>query len=200
VKAKEPESTATLAFFYYFYDMSPIPANIYDGYFLLGKIIRTHGYKGGLKAIFDVDEPREYQEIEMLFLEVKGQLIPWVVDDIHFENNKANLKLTDVKDMEGAEKLVGCFIYLPVELLPKLRGNKFYYHEVVGFRVHDEAHGDIGVIDRVVELPNNPLFAIKFGDKEILLPISDEIILKVDRKKKSIDVRAPLGLIEIYLE
>jgi 16S rRNA processing protein RimM len=102
--------------------------------------------------------------------------------------------------MEGAEKLVGCFIYLPVELLPKLRGNKFYYHEVAGFRVHDEAHGDIGTVDRVVELPNNPLFAITHGDKEILLPISDEIILKVDRKKKMIDVKAPLGLIEIYLE
>lgn len=179
--------------------MSPIPAKTYDGYFLLGKIIRTHGYKGGLKAIFDVDQPREYQEIEMLFLEVKGQLIPWMVEDIHFENNKANLKLTDLKDMEGAEKLVGSFIYLPVELLPKLRGNKFYYHEVAGFRVHDEAQGDIGIIDRVVELPNNPLFAITFGDKEILLPISDEIILKVDRKKKTIDVRAPEGLIEIYL-
>jgi 16S rRNA processing protein RimM len=180
--------------------MSPIPAKTFDGYFLLGKIIRTHGYKGGLKAIFDVDQPQEYQQIEMLFLDVKGQLIPWMVDDIHFENNKANLKLTDLKDMEGAEKLVGSFIYLPVELLPKLRGNKFYYHEVAGFKVHDETHGDIGIIDHIVELPNNPLFAINFKGKEILLPISDELILRVDRRKKLVNVRAPEGLIEIYLE
>ena len=47
---------------------------------------------------------------------------------------------------------------------------------------------------------NNPLFAITFGEKEILLPISDEIILKVDRKKKTIEVRAPEGLVDIYLE
>jgi len=177
-----------------------MPAKIHEGYFLLGKIIRTHGYKGGLKAILDVDQPEEYRELDMLFIEVKDQLIPWMIENIHLERNKANLKLADLNDMESAEKLVGRFIYLPVELLPKLKGNKFYYHEVAGFRVHDEDHGDIGFIDRVIDLPNNPLFAITFNDKEILLPISDEIILKVDRKKKTIVVRAPEGLIEIYLE
>lgn len=180
--------------------MSPIPAKTFDGYFLLGKIIRTHGYKGGLKAVFDVDQPQEYRELDMLFVEFRDKLIPWVIEGIHFENNKANLKLADLKDMEGAEKLVGHFIYLPNELLPKLKGNKFYYHEVAGFKVHDEKHGDIGKIDRVIDLPNNPLFAITFNEKEILLPVSDEIILKVDRRKKLIEVRAPEGLIEIYLE
>ncbi len=179
--------------------MSPIPAKKFDGYFLLGKIIRTHGYKGGLKAIFDVDQPQEYRELDMVFIESKDQLIPWIIDGIHFENNKANLALADVKDMEGAEKLVGHYLYLPEELLPKLTGKKFYYHEVIGFKVHDKQYGDIGIIDRIIELPNNPLFAILFKNKEILLPLTDEIIVKVDRRKKLIEVDAPEGLIEIYL-
>ncbi len=179
--------------------MSPIPAKKFDGYFLLGKIIRTHGYKGGLKAIFDVDQPQEYRELDMVFIESKDQLIPWIIDGIHFENNKANLALADVKDMEGAEKLVGHYLYLPDELLPRLTGNKFYYHEVIGFKVHDKQHGDIGLIDRIIELPNNPLFAISFNNKEILLPLTDKIIIKVDRRKKLIEVDAPEGLIEIYL-
>lgn len=179
--------------------MSPIPAKQYDGYFLLGKMIRTHGYKGGLKAIFDVDQPQEYRELDMLFLEIKGKLIPWMIENIHFENNKANIKLADLNDMDSAEKLTGSFIYLPLELLPKLKGNKFYYHEIIGFNVNDSVHGNIGTIDRVIELPNNPLFAVTFNDKEILLPITDEIIKKVDRKKKAIEVVAPEGLIELYL-
>lgn len=179
--------------------MSPIPAKTHKGYFLLGKIIRTHGYKGGLKAIFDVDQPQEYRELDMLFVDLKDKLIPWVIENIHFENNKVNLKLADLNDMEGAEKLVGHYIYLPEELLPKLKGNKFYYHEVIGFAVIDEKHGDIGKIDRVIDLPNNPLFAVIFKDKEILLPITDEIIKKVDRKKKIIQVEAPEGLVELYL-
>ena len=185
--------------FFYFYIMSPVTAKSYDGYFLLGKIIRTHGYKGGLKAIFDVDQPQEYRELDMVFIEIKGQLIPWLIDNIHLENNKANLVLADIKDMESADKLVGQFLYLPDELLPKLKGNKFYFHEVTGFKVYDKHHGDIGTIDRVIDLPNNPLFSITFNDKEILLPVNDEIIRKVDRKKKVVEVNAPEGLIEIYL-
>ena len=183
----------------YLYIMSPIPPKEYKGYYLLGKIIRTHGYKGGLKAILDVDQPAEYSKLDMIFIEIKGQLIPWMIENIHMENNKANLKLTDLNDMESAEKMVGKFIYLPVELLPKLTGKKFYYHEVTGFRVFDKNHGNLGVVDRIVELPNNPLFAISNGQKEILLPVSDEIILRVDRRKKQIDVEAPEGLIDIYL-
>lgn len=179
--------------------MSPIPAKEFDGYFLLGKIIRTHGYKGGLKAIFDVDNPLEYKQLDMVFIELKGRLIPWMIENIHFENNKANLGLADVKSMEEAEKLVGHFLYLPENLLPKLKGNKFYFHEVEGFKVNDAKHGDIGTIDRIIDLPNNPLFAITFNNKEVLLPVSDEMIVKVDRKKKIIYVRAPEGLIDIYL-
>lgn len=180
--------------------MRPAPAKIIKGYFLLGKIIRTHGYKGGLKVIFDVDQPQDYSQLDMVFIEIKEQLIPWTIEDIHLENLKANLKLTDVNDMESAEKLVGKFLYLPEELLPKLKGNKFYFHEVTGFKVKDEKLGDIGTIDRVIDLPNNPLFSITFRNKEILLPITDQIIKKVDRRKKVVEVRSPEGLLEIYLE
>lgn len=174
-------------------------AKNHDGYFFFGKIIRTHGYKGGLKALLDVDHPHEYKGLEMVFADLKGQLIPWIIENFHLENNKANLKFQDINDLDSAEKLVGSLLYLPLELLPKLRGNKFYFHEVIGFRVIDKLKGDIGIIDRVLDLPNNPLFSIMFNDKEILLPITDEIIRKVDRKKKIVEVEAPEGLIDIYL-
>ena len=149
--------------------------------------------------MLDVDQPLEYRELDVVFVDMKGQLVPWIVENVHLERNKANIKLKDLNTMEAAEKLVHHAMYLPVELLPKLRGNKFYYHEVIGFRVKDEKRGDLGIIDRVIELPNNPLLAIKFEDKEILLPISDDIIKKVDRRKKQIDVETPEGLIDIYL-
>ena len=41
--------------------------------------------------------------------------------------------------------------------------------------------------------------AVKKGDKELFIPITDEIITKVDRENKSIHVRTPEGLVELYL-
>jgi 16S rRNA processing protein RimM len=179
--------------------MSRIKSNTYDGYFFFGKLIRTHGYKGGLKALLDVDQPQEYRELEMVFVEIRDKLIPWVIESIHLEGQKANIKLQDVGTMEAAERLVGSILFLPLELLPKLRGNKFYYHEVTGFKVNDARQGYIGQIERVLDLPGNPLLVVQFDQKEILLPITDAIIKKVDRKKKQIDIEAPEGLLDIYL-
>ena len=63
----------------------------------------------------------------------------------------------------------------------------------------DQNHGNIGVIGDILELPHQSLFQVQHGEKEILIPIVDDIIQKVDRKKKVLMIEAPAGLIEIYL-
>jgi 16S rRNA processing protein RimM len=40
---------------------------------------------------------------------------------------------------------------------------------------------------------------VQHGEKEILIPVVDEIIQKIDRVKKLLMIEAPAGLIEIYL-
>jgi 16S rRNA processing protein RimM len=167
--------------------------------FFFGKILRTHGYKGGLKVTLDVDEPESYRELEMVFIELKKKLVPYFIENIHFERNKANLKLEDINTIEEAERFINGNIYLPLELLPKLREKKFYFHEIPGFKVVDAVHGELGPVNRVIELPNNPLLAIDHKGKEILLPIADDLIVKLDRKTRTLHVKAPEGLIELYM-
>ena len=43
------------------------------------------------------------------------------------------------------------------------------------------------------------LFEIDREGTEVLIPISDDIIRKVDRTAKTITIQAPEGLIDIYL-
>ncbi|HPT15302.1 MAG TPA: 16S rRNA processing protein RimM, partial [Bacteroidales bacterium] len=73
-------------------------------------------------------------------------------------------------------------------------------HEVVGFEVIDKSKGPVGKVRRILELPHQAMFEIEFGDKEILVPLVDEIIVKVDRKLKQLLIDAPEGLIDMYLE
>lgn len=167
--------------------------------FYFGKVLRTHGYKGGLKVTLEVDEPHFYRDLELVFVELKKKLVPYFIENIHFEKNKANLKLEDIDTIEQAERLVGFNLYLPLEWLPKLKGDKFYFHEVTGFTVVDEKHGRLGTVSRVLELPNNPLLSIDHEGTEILMPIADEIIKKVDRRTKTIHITSPEGLVELYL-
>jgi len=84
--------------------------------------------------------------------------------------------------------------------LPKLSGDKFYYHEVIGFTLLDAVHGDIGKITGVNDSVSQALFLAKKGDKDLLIPITDQIITKVDRAQKIIEVSTPDGLVALYLD
>ena len=169
-------------------------------FYFLGKATKTSGYKGNLVFFFDVDNIADYNDLEAVFIDVHGELIPFVILGLQFKSsNTAYVTLEDVTDEEQASALVNCDLYLPVSFLPPLSGNKFYYHEVIGFSVIDVNHGNIGKISAVNDHGPQAIFIIQFESKEILIPVTDEIIKKIDRKNKTMEVETPDGLIEIYL-
>lgn len=171
-----------------------------DDFYYLGKILKTHGNKGQVLVHLDVDDPENYQKLESVYLDLHGERIPFFIASLELKHNrKAVAKFQDFDNLEDAESLQGLEMYLPITGLPSLKGNRFYYHEIIGFQVVDQNHGNIGMIDDILELPHQSLFQIRHGEKEILIPVVDEIIQKVDRRKKLLMIEAPAGLIEIYL-
>lgn len=171
--------------------------NIDDCYYL-GRITKPWGVKGQLALFLDVDNPSEYAALDSAFVELKGQLVPIFFGIDQLNDNRAIVTLEDTTPDEAA-KLVGHDLYLPLSLLPKLTGNKFYFHEVTGFRVVDSQHGDIGKLEQVIEYPAQPLFQVMKNGTEILIPVIDQVIDRVDRELKTIFITAPNGLIELYL-
>ena len=171
-----------------------------DDFYYLGKILKTHGNKGQVLVHLDVDDPETYLELESVYLDLHGERIPFFIASLELKHNrKAVIQFQDFENLEDADSLPGLEMYIPLTNLPSLKGNQFYYHEITGFHVIDQKHGDIGVIEEILELPRQSLFRILHGDKEILVPVVDEIIQKVDRKKKLVMIQVPEGLIEIYL-
>jgi 16S rRNA processing protein RimM len=168
-------------------------------YYFLGKIYKPHGYKGKVNVWLDVDDPSEYQSLEMVFLHQNGMLIPYFIRSIQILNNKAVVEFQDVDNNEKAEMISNTDMYLPLSELPELTGNQFYFHEVPGFTVIDKTKGKIGNIHKVLEYPSQAVMQIFFKEKEILIPINPHVILDVDREKKEIQIDAPEGLIELYL-
>ncbi|MCQ2294535.1 MAG: ribosome maturation factor RimM [Bacteroidales bacterium] len=169
-----------------------------DECYSLGKITKPWGIKGQVVFFLDVDTPEDYFELDSAFVEVKGNLVPYFFKLDNFNGNKAVATFEELSP-EEAHALVGCDLYLPLDLLPKLTGNKFYFHEVTGFRVVDTEHGDIGNIKTVIDYPAQPIFQIMKGDTEILIPVIDQVIKEVNRDEKTMYINAPNGLIDLYL-
>ena len=171
--------------------------NISDCYYL-GKVTKPWGVKGQMVLFFDVDTPEDYAQLDSAFVEVKGKLVPHFFHVDSMNGNKAVVTFEEIGPDQAAA-LAGHELYLPLDLLPKLEGNKFYFHEVLGFSVIDDEYGDIGTLEQVIDYPAQPLFQIMKNGVEILVPVIDEVIKHVDREQKILYISAPKGLIELYL-
>lgn len=167
-----------------------------DTCFELGHITKTFGLEGYLTAFIDSDFPENYYEMESVLLEIKGELIPFFIEDYKETSNpqKVNFLFEEIDSFEKAKVLIGAKMYLPEEVLPDLGENKFYYHEIIGFKVLDTQNNTIGIIKEVYENIGNDFFALE-NDK--LIPIVDDFIVKIDKINKQIIMNLPDGLLEL---
>ncbi|WP_372473905.1 ribosome maturation factor RimM [Capnocytophaga sp. ARDL2] len=168
--------------------------------FYLGKIAKKFSFKGEVLVYLDTDEPESYTELESMFVEINGHLVPFFVEKscIHKERFLRVL-FEDIASEEDADELIGREVYLPLNMLPKLEGNKFYYHEVVGFKAIDQEKGAFGTIEKISDNGVQALFEISYNEATILVPLIDEFIVKVDRENQEILFNTPPGLIDLYL-
>ena len=169
--------------------------------FYLGKIVKKYSFKGEIIAKLDTDQPDIYENLEALFIDVSNRLIPYFVEksQLH-KSNLLRLKLEDVSSESDADALLKKDLYLPLALLPKLEGNTFYFHEIIGFQVIDENFGPVGHITGVNDSTTQALFEIDHNGKEVLIPINDDIICSLDRTAKTVLVKTSPGLIDLYLD
>ena len=171
-----------------------------DECFYLGKIAKKFSFKGEVLIYLDTDEPGEYQDMESIFVEINKNLVPYFIENssIH-KNDFLRVQFEDVKNEEEADYLLGSEVYLPLTMLPKLEGNKFYYHEVIGFEIEDKTLGVFGKIVSVNDTAAQPLFEVLNGNVEMLIPMIDQFLLKIDRDNKIVLMDLPDGLIQMYL-
>ncbi len=169
--------------------------------FFLGKIVKKYSFKGELLIKLDTDEPELYENMDSVFIEVRNNLVPFFIESSQLHKSELlRIKFEDVDSEEDADALMKSGLYLPLEFLPKLEDDKFYFHEIIGYTVEDKTFGLVGIIKSINDSTAQSLFEIDRDGVEILIPMNDEFISKVDKKNKVIIVDTPEGLIDLYLE
>lgn len=169
--------------------------------FYVGKIVKKYSFKGELLIKLDTDEPEIYEDMESVFVELRNNLVPFFIEYSQLHKSELlRIKFEDVDTEQDADALLKSDIYLPLEFLPKLEGNKFYFHEIIGFTVEDVNFGTVGTVKSVNDSTAQALFEIDREGIEILIPLNDAFIKKVDKQNKLILVETPEGLIDLYLQ
>ena len=168
--------------------------------FYLGKIAKKFSFKGEVLIYLDTDEPEIYENLESVFIEYNKHLVPFFIENSSLHKNDfLRVRFEDIKNEEEADGILGSLVYLPLKMLPKLSGNKFYFHEVIGFEIEDKRLGVFGIIQSINDSSAQTLFEVLNGEIEILIPMIDQFLVKIDRENKKVIMDLPEGLVEMYL-
>lgn len=170
----------------------------HDNCFYLGYISKTQGFKGGIIAFLDVDDPYDYLNLDRILVDLNGTLTPFFIETLNLKDKGfVHLKLEGVDSRDDAIVIANQDIYLPLTDLPKLPEDSYYLHDLHGMKVVDAQVGEIGTIEKVLDYSRNPLIQIMRGENEILIPITDDFVVKVDKKEQVVHTNLPEGLVEI---
>lgn len=169
-----------------------------DCYFL-GKITRRHGLQGNVFLKLDTDQPEMYNKLDSVFIEINGLLVPFFIAKQSWSKNETLIISFKNATEQLVDQTIGRDVYLPLSTLPKLSGNRFYYHEVVGFEIREEDGKSCGTIVSVNDQTAQHYFILDLAGKEIIIPLIKDWILEVNREEKFIKMALPEGLMDVFL-
>jgi 16S rRNA processing protein RimM len=164
----------------------------------IGRTQKAHGIKGELKLNIEEHFIDDLFETEAVFIELKGQKVPYFVEEIQ-EGNMMLMKLEAVDTRNEAEQLMHKDLYMRREDITisdeLINSGGMHYKYLEGFTIFDNEAGEIAVIEEVAEFPQQEMAYITYLKKTVLIPLNEELILEVDRDKKTLLMNLPEGLL-----
>ncbi len=159
----------------------------------IGKIVNTHGIRGEVKIQPWCDDPYIFDELEYLIID--GREYEIIRNRLH--KNCQIVQLSGVSDMNAAEAMRGKVVEVEREVFDLPEG-RYFVTDIEGLTVREESGRVLGIVDEVIQTGSNDVYVLKntFNNKQILIPVIDDVILETNIEDKYITVRLMPGLIE----
>jgi 16S rRNA processing protein RimM len=164
----------------------------------IGKIVSSFGLKGELVLLHQLGKKSSLKGLEVLFIEVmKDEMLPYFVQSTRVKSeNEIYLQLEGIDVKEKTKSLMQKQVWLPEEEFGKYAARSAPI-SLLGFHILEDQK-DLGEILEVIEQPHQLLCRINLDEKEMLIPLHEKTIKKIDKKKKQVHVVLPDGLLDIY--
>ena len=161
----------------------------------IGVIGKAHGVKGELSIQID-DDIFDRVDAEYLVLKLDGIFVPFFMEEYRFKSDSVVLvKFEGVDTQERARELTGVEVYFPRELAEQDENAELSYSALVGYTLIDNNSGKVvGTIAYVDEQTINIMFELDDGK---LIPASEELIVDVDQKNRTIILDIPEGILDL---
>lgn len=156
---------------------------------IMGRVAAAHGIQGWVK----VQPFTEYLDslLDYRTWWVGHEHGPWrevEVKQCEVHNKTLAAQLPDCPDRNAAEKLKGLLIAVPRSSLPVQEEGEYYWSDLIGLAVVNEAGMALGTVTNLLETGANDVLCVHGDSGEILIPFVASAIRQVDLQNKTIRV------------
>lgn len=156
---------------------------------IMGRVAAAHGIRGWIK----IQPYTEYLDSLTDYASwwIGPEQGPWrevAVQQCEVHNKTLAALLPDCPDRNAAEKLKGLLIAVPRSSLPQQPDDEYYWSDLIGMTVANEAGAVLGTVANLLETGANQVLSVKGDSGEILIPFVASAIKQVDVKNKTIRV------------
>lgn len=161
----------------------------------IGYIKKTHGLAGEVMIVFNEGMEETLENLEFLFVVVDGLPVPFFIRTVRFRSDfSANLEFELLETLEKAKELTGCKLYIQNEDLIQ-PGDGFYLSMLKGFMLMERTMGQIGPIVATDDYGGNLVVTVNYHNREVLIPINEELIVNYDPDAGVLILDLPEGLL-----
>lgn len=168
-------------------------------YLLLGEILRPHGVRGELRMRILTDYPERINKLKTVYVGTdteSADIREYHVQHMRMNQNYGLLKLAELDDRDQADLLRALYVMIPIEKAVPLEEGEFYLYQIIGLSVQTAEGQVIGTIREVLETGANDVYVVEsqqYG--EVLIPVTEEIIIKTDIQAQVVTIKLMEGLL-----
>jgi 16S rRNA processing protein RimM len=162
----------------------------------LGQVSGPHGIKGALKVRADAEAATTDPEVFAALGEVwiGGRIYPVLQAERH--KNQVLLQLAGVVTRSQAAELAGLAVQGDRRRFPPLPPGEYYWFQVLGLPVINVADGArLGYLDHIIPTPGHDVYVVVEGEREVLLPAVEDVIVEINLEDGVIKASPPEGLL-----
>jgi 16S rRNA processing protein RimM len=163
----------------------------------LGKVTGAHGVKGILKVGTAEPDPQLFLALG----EVKIGPTRHRVLEAQASRRQVLLQVSGIGSREAAEACRGLAVEAEAQRFPPLPPGEYYHFQLLGLAVVHAADGrTLGELAEIIATPAHDVYVVRDGEREVLLPAVEEVVLEIDLTTGRMTVQPPPGLLETYAD
>jgi 16S rRNA processing protein RimM len=164
-------------------------------YLAIGRVLRPHGVRGELKVGKLTTHPDHLSDVETLYIGREKR--PYRLISVRSHQNSLLIKLEGVTGREEADAFRGAVVYVTLSDAVPLETDEYYEHQIVGLQVETDAGERLGEVVETLTLPGANEVLIVHGPRgEILIPVTEEVVVGFDLEEGRIIVHPLPGLLD----